>query len=98
MIATKLLLELEAASTPFLFAASQISNGRRVRLRSAVSAVVLANRQPPTPPFITTHAEALSALRLHLARCQALGVPWTAVVALVNGPADRADEIYRRGA
>jgi hypothetical protein len=69
-----------------------------VRLRSAVSAVVRANGQPPTPPFITTHAEALSALRLHLARCHALGVPWNAVVALVNGPADRADEIYRRGA
>lgn len=97
-ISPALLLELQNAAQPFLSSSQQATKGRRVRLRDAVVAVVRANGLPPTPPFVATHAEALSGLRLHLARCQALGVPWTAVVALVNGPADRADEIYRRSA
>ncbi len=97
-ISHAVLLELQNAAQPFTTASQTATNGRRLRLRSAVGAVVRANGQPPTPPFVATHAEALSALHLHLVKCQALGVPWTAVVALVNGPADRADEIYRRSA
>jgi hypothetical protein len=97
-ISHALLLELQNAAQPFLSANQTATNGRRVRLRNAVGAVARAAGQPPSPAFVATHTEALSALRLHLARCQALGVPWTAVVALVNGPADRADEIYRRSA
>lgn len=97
-ISHAVLLELQNAAQPFLSASQMATNGRRARLRHAVVAVAKAQGQAPTPPFVTTHAEALSALRLLLARCQQLGVPWTAVVALVNGPADRADELYRRGA
>jgi hypothetical protein len=97
-ISHALLLELQNAAQPFLSASQQASNGRRVRLQKAVGAVARANGSPPTPPFVVTHADALSGLRLHVARCVALGVPWTAVVAVVNGPPDRADELYRRSA
>lgn len=100
MTATHLLLELQAAATPFLSATTQISNGRRARLRSAVVAVVNASNEPVQPQMVTTPNQALSALRLHLARCHALGIPWNAIVAAVNrDPAGAdADQLYRRSA
>jgi hypothetical protein len=98
MIPTHLLLELQAAATPFLSSTTQISNGRRSRLRSAVVAVVNASNEPVQPQMVTTQHQALSALRLHLARCHALGIPWNVIVAAVNR--DHAgsghEEPYRR--
>jgi hypothetical protein len=72
------LLELHAAAQHFLRRKNLADAEARERLRRAIAAVLRGRGRIETP------AEALTALRLVLERCEELKVNWTEVVTLVN--------------
>jgi len=78
------LLELACAAEPFLRAGALLTNGRRLRLRLALVAVIAAETGLMPPALLINQAEALAALAALLHRCEVLRVPWAEVVALVN--------------